>query len=181
MARLLSAAVVAATILGLTVLGAVPASAAPNEERVSTTPRTAPTATSRSGTSRGAATPSPARAAAACPYQTVVFQGASYCPASIAAVRGTTYGTGTRVVLGGVTVLTVSTSSVTVAAWVFPTCPLGKLCGAGTVTLDTLTVAWRGTSRPAYGDVLNLFGVTIAASVTPVGYNKTGFCPIDWC
>ena len=93
------------------------------------------------------------------------------------------YGIGTRVVLKGVTVTTVvqgTPSTVTVAAWALPPCSPGHYCGQ-TLTLQSLTVTWSGTSRPGYGDVLDLFGSTITASITPVGYIKTGFCPIDWC
>jgi hypothetical protein len=79
-----------------------------------------------------------------------------------------------------VTVTAVTTRTVTVAVWTSPPCPPGKLCGQS-LTLESLTVPWTGTSRPAPGDVLDLFGRTITASVTPVGYVKTGFCPIDWC
>lgn len=108
------------------------------------------------------------------------FDGAAYCPATIVGVRGTSYGIGTRVVLKGVTVTKVTTSAVTVAVWTSPLCPPGKLCGA-LLTLESLTVPWTGTSRPGYGDVLDLFGRTIAGTITPVGYVKTGYCPIDWC
>jgi hypothetical protein len=131
------------------------------------------------------ATPAPvmspaATTAPACAFPTVRFAGADYCPGTIAGVRGSSYGTGTRIVLRGVTVTTVTTGTVTVAAWVARPCPPGMFCGAG-MTLDSLTVSWRGTSRPAYGDVLDLFGRTVTSSLTPVGYVKTGYCPIDWC
>ena len=68
----------------------------------------------------------------------------------------------------------------TVAVWASPPCPPGKYCGQ-LLTLESLTVAWSGASRPAYGDVLDLFGLTVPTSITPVGYVKTGWCPIDWC
>ena len=131
------------------------------------------------------ATPTPALTAATltaigCAIPTVSFNGEAYCPATIGAVRGTLYGTGVRVVLKGVTVTAVATSSVTVAAWATPPCTPGKYCGQ-LLTLQSLNVAWSGTNRPAYGDVLNLFGRTIPTSITPVGYVKTGWCPIDWC
>jgi len=61
-----------------------------------------------------------------------------------------------------------------------PALPAGKVCGQ-LLTLESLIVPWCGTSRPGYGDVLDLFGRTITASITPVGYVKTGYCPIDWC
>ena len=131
------------------------------------------------------ATPAPALSpvattTTACASPTVTFAGATYCPGTIAGVRGSSYGTGTRIVLRGVTVTNVSTGTVTVAAWVARPCPPGMFCGAS-MTLDSLTVSWWGTSRPAYGDVLDLFGRTVTASLTPVGYVKTGYCPIDWC
>ncbi|HEX8509661.1 MAG TPA: hypothetical protein VF635_09230 [Propionibacteriaceae bacterium] len=117
---------------------------------------------------------------ASCAFPTVRFNGATYCPATIVGVRNTVYGTGTRVVLKGVTVSKVTTTTVTVAVWTSPPCPPGKFCG-GLMTLESLTMSWTGTSRPAYGDVLDLFGRTITSTITPVGYIKTGYCPIDWC
>ena len=123
---------------------------------------------------------SPAATGTACAFPTVSFNGAAYCPATIDAVRATFYGTGTRVVLRGVTVTAVTTSTVTVAAWASPPCPPGKFCGQ-LMTLQSLTVSWSGTSRPAHGDVLDLFGPTIPTSITPVGSVTTGYCPIDWC
>jgi hypothetical protein len=129
---------------------------------------------------RGRPSPLAAVTTTPCAYPTVSFRGVAYCPVAMAGVQNTTYGSGTRVVLRGVTVTAVTTSTVTVAVWEVPPCPVGHLCGA-TLTLRTLTVAWTGTSRPAYGDVLDLFGSTVTASLAPVGYVKTGFCPIDWC
>ena len=40
---------------------------------------------------------------------------------------------------------------------------------------------WTITSRPEPGDVLDLYGQTITSTITPAGYIKTGFCPIEWC
>jgi hypothetical protein len=115
-----------------------------------------------------------------CAFPTIAFNGASYCPASIADVRSTVYGTGTRVVVRSVTVTAVTASSVTVAAWALPPCTPGNFCGA-TLALQSLTATWSGTTRPAYGDVLDLFGVTIAASMSPNGFITTGNCPIEYC
>lgn len=157
MLRRLSLFLTAATAVALMALGPPAASATPS-----------------------ASPSSAATTAVACAYPTVSFNGAAYCPATIVGVRNTIYGIGTRVVLKGVTVTAVTTSTVTVAAWTSPPCPPGNFCGA-TLTLQSLTVSWTGTSRPRYGDVLNLFGRTITASITPVGYIKTGYCPIDWC
>ena len=75
---------------------------------------------------------------------------------------------------------TVTPSTVTVAAWDYTPCPPGKFCGAS-FTLQSLSVTWSGTKRPVYGDVLDLFGNTIPATIRPVGYLKTGNCPIDYC
>jgi hypothetical protein len=155
--RLVSRAVTTAVLIAVSSLGAV--------STASAVPMASATA---------------AASAAACAYPTISFGGVAYCPATIVAGQNTTFGTGARVVLRGVTVTAVSTGTVTVGAWEVPPCPVGHLCGA-TLTLRTLTVAWTGTSRPAYGDVLDLFGRTVTASLTPVGYVKTGFCPIDWC
>jgi hypothetical protein len=115
-----------------------------------------------------------------CAVATTTFNGATYCPATIAGVRKTAYGTGTRVVLKGVTVTAVTTGTVTLGAWAAPACAPNTYCGA-TMTLQTLTVSWSGKNRPAPGDVLNLFGSTVPTSLTPVGYLKTGYCPIEYC
>jgi hypothetical protein len=194
MARFSSLALTAAAIVGLTTLG-VPAASA-NLADI--------TAEARRATAQGliviperlrkpqlrprpTATPtptpvpsSPAPPTTACAFPTVSFDGAAYCPATIDGVRGTSHGTGTRVVVRGVTVSAVTPSTVTVAVWTFPPCPPGKFCGQ-LMTLQSLTVAWSGSSRPAYGDVLDLFGQTVPTSITPVGYVTTGWCPIDWC
>ena len=68
----------------------------------------------------------------------------------------------------------------TVAAWTSPPCPPGKYCGQ-LLTLESLIVPWTVTSRPGPGDVLDLFGQTITGTITPVGYIKTGYCPIEFC
>ena len=68
----------------------------------------------------------------------------------------------------------------TVAAWTSPPCPPEKYCPQ-LLTLESLIVPWTVTSRPAPGDVLDLFGQTITGTITPVGYIKTGFCPIEFC
>jgi len=156
--RRLSLFLTAASAVALMALGPPAASATP----ATSLPSPAPTTT------------------AVCAFPTVRFNGAAYCPATIVGVRGTSYGIGTRVVLKGVTVTAVTPSKVTVAVWTSPPCPPGKFCGQ-LLTLESLTVSWTGTSRPGYGDVLDLFGRTITASITPVGYVKTGYCPIDWC
>jgi len=124
--------------------------------------------------------PSPSVTAIACAVPVVVFNGGSYCPVSIPQVRATAHGTGARVALMSVTVSEVTAGTVTVAVWALPPCPPDKYCGA-TMTLQSVTVSWQGAGRPAYGDVLNLFGLTAPGSLTPAGYIKTGYCPIDMC
>ena len=111
------------------------------------------------------------------------YAGLTYCPASVKDVRNATRPTGSRVWLA-VTVETVTTTTVKVAQWEWPVCPPGQYCGAG-ATLQEMTVPWSGTKRPAYGDVVTLFGEVSTSATTrplkPAGYVKTGYCPIDWC
>ena len=124
------------------------------------------------------AAPTPAPSPTGC--NALLFNGQWYCSATIAGVKAASYGSGKRVVLKSVTVTARSSSSVTVGAWVSQPCPPDKFCGA-TLTLETLTVSWTGTARPAHGDVINLFGTTTSQSLTPTGYVKIGYCPIEWC
>ncbi len=119
--------------------------------------------------------------AATCAFPTVKFKGKAYCPGTIGGVQATKYGIGTLVVLNDVTVTEVTTTTVTVAAYEYKPCPPDKLCGAGSFVFVTLKVSWSGTNRPVYGDVLNLFGKTKAASFTVKGYIKLRNCPIDLC
>lgn len=197
MARYPSIAVTAAAIAALTTMGLPAAfattaddatglrSAADTSHVVNLRPRPRPTATpTASPTSPATATPtaSPTAPVPACGFTTSSFNGGVYCPATIADVKSTNYGTGARVVLKSVTVTAVNptASTVTVAAWALPPCTPGNFCGQ-TLTLQSVTVPWTAASRPAYGDVLDLFGVTITASITPDGYITTGNCPIDYC
>ena len=103
-----------------------------------------------------------------------------YCKASVSAVKATAYGTGKRVMLTGVSVTARTTSTVTVAGLEWPVCPPGKFCGAS-ATVVSLTVPWSGTVRPAVRTVVDLYGVTAAGTVTPVGYIASADCYIDWC
>ena len=120
MIQYLSVALTVGATVGLTALGLMPATASPAEGALSSwrasnpagivsydrlasrrpKPTPIPTAT---GTPT-ASPSSPAPTATACAYPTSSFNGAAYCPATIVGVRNTAYGTGTRVVLKGVTV-----------------------------------------------------------------------------
>jgi hypothetical protein len=109
------------------------------------------------------------------------FGGQHYCPASIEGVQATKYGVGRRVWLGG-TVSDVSTGTVTLAQ-LRDDCPPpepGHFCGASLYYVF-LTVPWSGTHRPADGAVIRLYAITTDGSSTPVGYVRTGFCPIEYC
>lgn len=193
MARFPSIAITAAAIAALTTMGLPTASATTGDDAaefrsaadisqfVNLRPGPRPTATpTASPTSPATATPTASPTAPACAFTTSSFNGAVYCPITIANLKNTSYGTGIRVVLKSVTVTAVNSSTVTVAAWALPPCTPGNFCGQ-TLTLHSLTVPWTAASRPEYGDVLDLFGVTIPASITPDGYITTGNCPIDYC
>ena len=110
----------------------------------------------------------------------LLFGGQWYCSGTMAGVKATAYGTGKRVVIKSVTVTARSTTSVTVGAWVAQSCLPGNYCGA-TLKLETLTVTWTAADRPGPGDVINLFGATRTGSLTPAGYQKLAYCPIEWC
>ncbi len=157
MARRLSVLLIAAAILGLTTFGLPAAVAAPTASTDVTAaggwrvPRPTPVRQRHPARQRYPARHRhrrhpPLRARSRLPASTVP----AYCPATIATVQGTMYGIGTRVVLKGVTVTTVgqgTPSTVTVAAWALPPCSPGHFCGQ-TLTLQSLTVTWSGTSRP---------------------------------
>jgi hypothetical protein len=111
----------------------------------------------------------------------VKFNGQLYCPASISGVKSTSYGVGQRVVLGGVSATAVTSTSVTVEALESSPCPPGYFCGDN-LTTQTLTVSWSGKGRPTTPAVINLFGTTISANLTPAGYQAVqGVCYIDYC
>jgi len=46
----------------------------------------------------------------------------------------------------------------------------------------SLVVPWSGSGRPAYPAVVDLYGVTTAGNLTPVGFvTSTTGCYIDYC
>ena len=112
MARRLSVLLIAAAILGLTTFGLPAAVAAPTASTDVTAagwrvPRPTPSPTATPSPTHPSPAPSSPAPTAACAFPTTSFNGAAYCPATIATVQGTMYGIGTRVVLKGVTVTTV--------------------------------------------------------------------------
>jgi len=144
---------------------------------VSPTPTPTPT---RTATATPTASASPTAAPSpTCPG--LSFQGQWYCNAAISGVSTNAYGTGKRVVLRGVSVTSTTTTTVVVAGLESTPCPPGYFCGA-ILSGVSLNVAWSGTSRPAQGQVINLFGVTSTGTLTPAGYvlDPTG-CYIEWC
>ncbi|WP_344475855.1 hypothetical protein [Kineococcus aurantiacus] len=74
----------------------------------------------------------------------------------------------------------VTSGTVTIAAFNYPVCPPDRYCAA-TLTVVTLTVSWSGNDRPAAGNVIDLFGTAVKGSLTPVGYQPSSACHIDWC
>lgn len=161
MARFPSIAITAAAIAALTTMGLPTASATTGDDAaefrsaagtsqfVNLRPGPRPTATpTASPTSPATATPTASPTAPACAFTTSSFNGAVYCPITIANLKNTSYGTGIRVVLKSVTVTAVNSSTVTVAAWALPPCTPGNFCGQ-TLTLHSLTVPWTAASRPS--------------------------------
>jgi hypothetical protein len=49
------------------------------------------------------------------------------------------------------------------------------------MTLQSLTVPWSGSARPRYGEVIDLYGTTTSGSLSPAGYVRLGYCPIEYC
>jgi hypothetical protein len=110
----------------------------------------------------------------------VTFNGQTYCQANISGVKSTAYGVGQPVVLGSVSVTAVTKTTVTVEALESLPCPAGYYCGSNLIT-QTLTLSWRGKSRPTTPAVIDLFGTTISANLTPVGSQPSSGCYIDYC
>ncbi len=109
----------------------------------------------------------------------LAFNGQWYCTASISGVKSTAYGVGQRVVLQSVSVTAKTSTTVTVAALESSPCPAGQYCGA-TPTTQTLTLSWS-TGQPAVGTAVHVFGTTISANLTPVGYQPAPASCTDYC
>jgi hypothetical protein len=123
-------------------------------------------------------TPGSAQAATCAAY---TYTGHSYCATSISQIKAGAYPLSTRVVLRGVSVMASTTSTVTVASVVATACPPDRYCGS-LITIQTLTVAWRGPARPAVQTAIDLYGVTTVGSMKPYGYvYDLDGCYIDFC
>jgi hypothetical protein len=111
----------------------------------------------------------------------LAFNSQLYCTASISGVKSTAYGVGQRVVLQNVSVTARTRTTVTIAALENSPCPAGQYCGA-TLTTQTLTMSWS-KGQPAVGGVVHVFGATISANLTPVGWQwgDPAACYIDYC
>jgi hypothetical protein len=121
--------------------------------------------------------PSPSPSSS-CTGATVYYGGVGYCVGDIGAVSRTAYGTGVRVALGGLNVVSVNNRVVTV--WGFAACPPGSICGAGSTTI--MITFPTGMALPSLGSVLTVYGVTVPSSLTPNGYVLTGYCdPVYGC
>jgi hypothetical protein len=110
-----------------------------------------------------------------------LFQGRWYCGAAISNLQARGYPSGQQIMLSGVSVLSRTSTTVTVAAWESTPCTPGHYCGAS-LTLYSLTISWTGTARPLAGAVIDLFGTATGSNLTPVGYrpNSTA-CYVAWC
>lgn len=110
----------------------------------------------------------------------VLLGGQWYCPGYVIGVKRTTYGTGTRIVLRGVTVFAVSGTTVTVSGG--PSCLTPTTsCGA---TIPSVAISMSGLStRPATGDIIDVYGVTSPGSLRANGYIIVGSsgCAPDFC
>jgi hypothetical protein len=107
----------------------------------------------------------------------VLFAGQSYCTGYVIGVKRGTYGIGKRVVLRSVTVVGRTGATVTVEGG--PSClPPATICGA---TIPSVTASFAGQSMvPAYGDVIDLFGITGSSSMSATGYIFRSHCNPDF-
>ena len=115
----------------------------------------------------------------------VSYQGQSYCPGTAIGVKNTSYGTGKRIVLTGVSVTRIQGTRATVASTITTACPPNKYCGA-LVTTTTITVSLAGLSAwPAVGSYGDLYGITSTGSLTVTGFvdrSSSGTCTnSDYC
>lgn len=122
-------------------------------------------------------------AATACSATPVPFEGRTYCPGYVIGVKSGVYGTGTRVVLRGVTVDGVTAIAIVVTGG--PSCLPDPTrppvwCGA---TVPSLVVPARSLAgRPRSGDVIDLYGITDGVTLQPVRYRVIGYCdPLFGC
>ncbi len=108
----------------------------------------------------------------------MTLAGADYCPGYIFAVLRTAYGVGARVVTQSVVVTDVQGSSVGVMGG--PSCFPDEYCGQLLPSMSVVFAA--GQPVPAYGDMIDLYGVTVSGGLSPVAFSVTGHCdPELWC
>jgi hypothetical protein len=87
-------------------------------------------------------------------------------------VLRTLYGVDRAVVLRGVAVAGLDGAAVTVMGG--PSCLPDEWCGQ---LVPAMTVTFpAGAALPAYGDVVDLYGVTTARSLAPTGFVVVGQC-----
>ena len=140
----------------------------------SQTPTASPTQTATTAPSP-TVTASPTASPSGCTV--MIFNAQSYCAGTLTGVNRTVYGLGQRIALGGVNVSVVNDQNNTVQVWGFDPCPVGKLCGAGSVTT---TLVWDGSPKPVPGDVISVYGVTLTSSLRIEGSLKIGWCHPEW-
>lgn len=119
------------------------------------------------------ASPTPTTAAGC--DATVAIGDLFYCPGYLNLVQRTWYGTGQRIVLT-VVVDGMSGSRANVHGGFY--CPDGHYCGAalasGTITFPP------GADVPAYGNIIQVFGVTTQGALDPGGFTVIGQCEPAW-
>jgi len=141
----------------------------------------ATTTTSAAPPPRVVATTAPAPAPSPTGCVALSYQGQWYCAGSLSKLKAGSYPRGERIVLRGMSVMSRTSTTVTIAALEAQPCPPDRWCGA-TLQYYSLSVAWTGTARPAYGAVIDLYGTSTGVSLTPAGYlPNTTTCHVDWC
>jgi hypothetical protein len=105
------------------------------------------------------------------------FDGGSYCNGFVIGVKRTAYGIGTPVVLRGVLVVGAGGTSITVQGG--PSC-LNPSAYCGAMIPDVNASVAELDTRPVYGDVVNLYGVTGNRELKATGFEVTGHMDPDF-
>lgn len=105
----------------------------------------------------------------------VSFAGSIYCVGYIYGVKRTLYGIGMHLLVPSVTVTTVQANVVTVMGG--PSCVPDEFCGQ---TLPSMSVTFDTAPQLAPGDIINVYGITFTAGITPTVVQVVGTCNPDF-
>jgi hypothetical protein len=100
----------------------------------------------------------------------------SYCVGYLFGVQRTLYGVGHALAVRGVAVTSVSGNLVGLSGG--PSCLPDEWCGQ---ILPTVLITFpAGGPVPSYGDVIDLYGISSAGSITPEEFDVVGHCDPYW-